>query len=406
MARVSARGADDRQRRRRLPAARAEEQPEASPTLSRWVVGEPTTETIALRRPDDRVVEVVVVAAHRGAVCRSAPRWLASFVLDECALFGTETMGAAVNAEELLRAGETRLVPGGQGWMISSPFGPSGLLYDTFAGHLGKPGRVLVVHRAHEGDESELPRRAGGGAPPHQARRRGAQYDAEWVDADSAFLEGTLVDAAVRAEPIEEIRQRGAEYVAAWDAATRGNAWTLVVARSEHVEAKDGDRREDGRRIVVACARQWIGSKRRPLDPAATIREIADILGGYGVHRVACDSWGADALKAIAKAYGLNLRDRTLSTAEAFALYDGVRTLLATSRLELPPVPTLAQDLKGLRKVALSNGVRIELPRTADGRHADFAPAVALACAAAPRPPRVRVTRGGTVTTFTSPMNF
>lgn len=336
-----------------------------APSLSKMIDGE-TGDTLTLRRPDGRLVEIVVVAALRGAVTLRS-RWLVGFALDEAALFGAETTGAVVTAEELLRVGETRLLPGGQGWIISSPFGPSGLLYDLWRSHFGRPGRVLVVHAPTRAMNPSFPaeqiERVRDRAPDVAAR----EFDGLWIDPDTALLDGPSVDACTRRAPLEEPPKIGARYAAAWDAATRGNSWTLVVARSA------------GDRVVVSCARQWTGSKVRPLDPAAVIAEIAAVLATYRVRYVACDAWGADALQSLARAHGIQLLVRTSSPAESFARYDRLRTLVATSAIELAPHPTLVQDLKSIRKKAQANGVRIELPRTIDGRHADFAPSVALA---------------------------
>ena len=52
---------------------------------------------------------------------------------------------------------------------------------------------------------------------------------------------------------------------------------------------------------------------------------------------------------------------------------------LADDGIELPDNPTLRADLLGVGKRVTMNGLAIELPRTADGRHADYAPALALA---------------------------
>ncbi|HEY1692258.1 MAG TPA: hypothetical protein VGG39_08850 [Polyangiaceae bacterium] len=366
---------------------------QASPVLSRLVVKDPSDDTLLLRRPDGHVVEIVVVAAHRGAVTLRS-RWLVGFVLDEVALFGAEATGAAINAEELLRAGETRLVPGAQGWIISSPFGPSGLLYDLWREHFGNPGAVLVVHAPTRALNPSFPQ-----AKIDAVRRRNPdaaarEYDAEWIDADTAFFDGTLIDAATRATPLEEAPVPGAAYAAAWDAATRGNSWTLIVARAEAADVQPqlvGSTAEERPRqllelprVRIALARQWTGSKKSPLDPDATIAEIAGILATYGVKSVRCDSWGADALQALARRHGITLREVSSTQAEQFARYDAVRTLLTTSRLELAPHPVLATDLKGVRKKALANGIKPELPKTSDGRHCDFAPALTLACEAAP----------------------
>jgi hypothetical protein len=349
----------------------------ASKTLAAMIVGDPTADTLVLRRTDGRVVEIVVVAASRGAVTLRS-RWSVGFVLDEVALFGAETQGAVVNAEELLRAGETRLVPGAQGWLISSPFGPSGLLYDQYTAHFGKPGRVLVVHAPTRDMNPAFPLaqiEALRASKPDVVAR---EYDALWVSADSAFLEGTLVDAAARAEPLEEPRVSGAAYTAAMDAATRGNSWTLVIGR--------GAAGPDGLpRVIVALAMQWTGSKTKPLDPGVVLGEIAAVCARYGIREITCDAWGADPLASLARQHGLTLRSLTQTPQQKFDKFDAVRTLLATQRLELPPVPILVQDLKSLRKVATHNAIRVDLPRTADGRHCDYAPSVALVCDEAPR---------------------
>jgi hypothetical protein len=350
---------------------------QASAALSRLIVGTPTADTLTLRRQDGRGVEIVVVAAHRGAVTLRS-RWLAGFVLDEVALFGTESTGAVVNAEELLRAGETRLVPGAQGWLISSPFGPSGLLHDQYRAHWGQPGRVLVVHAPTHAMNPAFPieqieelRRT----KPDVAAR---EYDAQWVDADSAFIESPTIDAAVRKAPLEEPRQPRSVYSAAMDAATRGNSWTLVIGRT--------DPGQDGLpRVVISLARQWTGSKTSPLDPDQVLQEIAHICARYGVYEVAGDQWSSDALRALARRHDLTVRDPAMTPLQKARAFDAVRTMLATGHLELPPHPVLLQDLRALRKVALANAWRIDLPKTADGRHCDFAPSVALLVESAPR---------------------
>jgi hypothetical protein len=343
----------------------------ASPVLSRMVVGEPTADTLTIRRADGRIVEIVVVAAHRGAVTLRS-RWLAGFVLDEAALFGAETTGAVVNLEELLRAGETRLVPGGQGWIITSPFGPSGLVYDLWREHFGKPGRVLVVHAPTSAMNPTFPIaqiEAIRARAPDVASR---EYDAAWVDADSAFLDGVLIDQAVRRKPLEEPRMHGATYCAAMDPATRGNGWALIIARAEQLS-------EDLVRVVVAVAREWKGSRLAPLDPDATLAEIAGVLRGYGLSEIACDGWAVDALASIGRVHGVELLPRTTTASQAYEAWDGVRTLLSQKRLELAPHPLLVQDLKGLRKKATASALRVELAHTSDGRHADLGAALLLA---------------------------
>src|SRR5690606_14441278 len=128
-------------------------------------------------------------------------RWLVGFVLDEVALFGSEPTGAAVNAEELLRAAETRLVPGAQGWLISSPFGPQGLLYDLYKAHFGDPGRVLVVHAPTRALNPTFPAEQVEAIRARQPDVAARQYAAAWIDAESAMFDGKAIERATRTEP-------------------------------------------------------------------------------------------------------------------------------------------------------------------------------------------------------------
>jgi hypothetical protein len=170
--------------------------------LSRMCPDDPTADTLVLRRPDGRVVEIVVVAATRGAVTLRS-RWLTGFVIDEACLIGAEATGAAVTVEELVRVGETRLVPGGQGWIISSPFGPQGMPYDLWKTHFGKPGRVLVAHAPTRALNPSYPQEQIDAIRERDPDTAAREFDAEWIDADTAFLDGTLIEKAARKEPLE-----------------------------------------------------------------------------------------------------------------------------------------------------------------------------------------------------------
>lgn len=347
----------------------------ASPKLKRLVVGEPTSDTVTIRRPDGRVVEIVVVAASRGAVTLRS-RWLVGFVLDEVALFGQETTGAAVNSEELLRAAETRLVPGAQGWLISSPFGPQGLLHELYKAHFGNPGRVLVVHAPTRAMNPTFPAEQVEAIRARQPDIAAREYDAAWIDAETAFFSGQSIDRATRPGPLVVPPEDGHYYVCAIDPATRSNAWTMTVATLRKTES--------GLRPTVVLAKQWQGSKVAPLSPRAVLTEMAADLKPYGINLVWTDQGaGGDALADIARELGLCLCIEAATQASKIAIYSNLETLLSTNNVDLPPIPLVKQDLLGVRRRVGRNGVNVELQRTADGRHSDFAPSSATAIAKA-----------------------
>lgn len=337
-----------------------------------------TGDTITIRRADGRLVDIVVVAAHRGAVTMRGS-WLCGFVMEETSNFGADEHGYRVNAEEILRAAETRLVPGAQGWIISSPLGPSGLLHDLWKSHFGAPGQVLIVHAPTlamnnvtvDAAAIEAVRRR----DPDGASR---EFDAVFSDADAALIPSSHVEAAIRQSPLLLARQDQHHYAAAMDPATRGNSWTLVIA----TRARRGDRVKQ----VVVFARQWIGSKTKPLSPDAVLREQAELLLAYGVTAAATDQHSADANRDIARRHNLTLYDKAATHGENIELFESLRTKFADGLIEIPDDPVLRSDLLSIRK-RITSTISIVLPRTPDGRHADYAPALARVISMSVREP-------------------
>lgn len=336
-----------------------------SPVLRGLIVDE-TADTLTVRRPSDgRVFEIVVVAAHRGGTALRS-RWLAGFTLEEAAGFGIESQGAVVNAEELLRAGQARLLPGTQGRIITSPFGQAGLVWRIYQQSFGKPGRVCVVHAPTRAMNPSFPQETIDEIRARDPDGAAREYDAAWVDAESTYFDGVSLRRARRDGPLERRSIASTTYVAAWDAATRGNSWTLTVAHQE-----------PNGRFVVDAAWQWTGSKTAPLSPKVVIKDASEKLAPYRVGSVYVDQWSVDALRDQAADVGLALIECDKTTTDAG--YRTLSTKLANDDVELPPLDVLEQDLRGVRKRVTPGGVRIELPRTPDGRHCDFAPSVALA---------------------------
>jgi hypothetical protein len=215
------------------------------------------------------------------------------------------------------------------------------------------------------------------------------EFDAEWADADTVLIPAAHIDRAMDSDepwasnfdvlcrPYIE----GADYVAAMDPATRGNAWTLVIA-TQYAETPM-------QRVVLA--KQWVGSKVKPLDPDRVLREQTTILKDYHLDRCCTDQHAADALKAIARRHGLYLYDKASTREENVDLFESMATKFADGEVELPPVPLLRNDLLGIRK-KVSSRISIALLKTPDGRHCDFAPSLArvlsipLRLPVAPRP--------------------
>lgn len=188
------------------------------------------------------------------------------------------------------------------------------------------------------------------------------------AEAETSLITALLIDRARRAIPQcwDVPRIEGHRYVAAMDPATRGHAWTLVVA----TKGPDGIRR-------VVFAREWRGSPALPLRPSVVLAEIQIILAGYGLRWCTTDQAAVDHLRDSCPK-GLYLHEHAWTQQNKRDGYEHVLKLLQDELLELHPDANVKADLLGIRKCFTRSGVTYELAE-AKGRHSDYAPAIALA---------------------------
>jgi hypothetical protein len=359
----------------------------ARPALKALLIGEPTSDSIMLRHPSGRAVEIKVVAGARAGASLVA-RWSAGCIFDEAPrMIGAED--GVVNYDDCHAAVIGRLLPGAQIISIGSPWAPFGPIYERVMERHGKPSSDLVIVRApaqHMNPVHWTPERI---AELNAKDPQVYQTDilAEFADPETSLFGSVEFERVTRKEPAELPREPNHFYVAVMDPATRGNAWTLAIATKKPMPVKDPTVMQAiaglaGRppmrwRTVVVFVRQWIGSKVAPLSADATLAEIAAICDGYGVTDVQTDQWAADPLRDIALRHGLTLYDRTITATLKVERFETLRARIADEEYELPPDPVVRADLLAVRKRVTQNGIAIELPRTSDGRHADYAAALA-----------------------------
>jgi hypothetical protein len=200
---------------------------------------------------------------------------------------------------------------------------------------------------------------------------------AKFLSPESSLFASGSLDAVTRTSGDEVPAIPGRLYVAAMDPGTRSNAWTLIIIEVDLTKRPS--------RFVVSVAKEWIGTKQSPLRTDVVLKEIAGLCRKYGVSEVTTDQWGFDFMKPQAIELGLCLYQHNLSTLERVELYEQTRVLIEDHRIELPPVPHLRDDLLRAKKRVTQSGITIELPKTSDGRHCDFAPSLVLAIGSADR---------------------
>jgi hypothetical protein len=351
------------------------------PALRALMIGEPTADAVMLRHPSGRAVEVKCVAGARAGASLVA-RWSAGVVFDEAPrMIGADD--GVVNYADSRAAVLGRLLPGAMAIAIGSPWAPFGPVYEIVQERFGRPGRDVVVVRAPAPAMNPVywtPERVAELAERDPAIHR-TDVLGEFADAESSLLASDDVDRAVRPGPLELRPVAGGLYFAAMDPGTRANAWTLAIAHAEEVlgpPVLEGARSRTAR-FVVDLVRQWRPSKGEPLSPAVVLAEVATACRSYGVRAVTSDGWSADAIRDIAHPLGLEVQIENPTAHSNLELYENLRTRVVQGLVELPPVPELRADLLRVRKRVTQVGLSIVLPRTSDGRHADYAPSVAKA---------------------------
>lgn len=352
----------------------------------------PTDEHLVLRRPDGRLVEIVVAAGRRGGASLVS-RWTVAAIFDEAArMLGQED--GIVNFDDMYKAviERLRLLRSQGSWaklaVVSSPWAARGPVYETVEECWGHPSDNRVVVRA-TGPELNPVLWTPAAVEASRLDPRGS-YENDvlglFVDAENGWLSSTECKLATRAAPLERGREDGYSYTAAMDPATAGNAWTLVVVGRK----ADEDGQETSAQYHVALARQWQGTPGEPLKARTVFAEIAPLLREYRLSEVYSDRWGGSLLAEHGDYAGVTVHVARDSAEDVSRRHADFRTLLldrtpgGTTRLELSPHPQLTADLLTVRKRLMPGGaIRYVSPVSHDGRHADFRDAVVLAVARA-----------------------
>lgn len=330
---------------------------------------EDTPSEFGLYRPDfDRVVTFQGAVATRGGYGVRG-RWHTDLAMDECAFFRDSS--SKVNDKDIYEAGVSRVLPGGQVMLGSTPWAKAGLLYEFYRDNYGKPETCLVAHAptlllndnptTRQVIEMERKR------DPDNARR---EYDAVFMESGTTiFFESTTLDVAMTDE-VFELRP-GDSCAAGGDFGFRSDSSALVKAALRggtlHVYGGIECRPEEG----------------APLRPSKTVADFAACIAGE------CGYLMADQHYREAIAEHLETHDLAYVAAPGVPAdtYVRARMLLREKRVRIHrqnlPEGVADRLLRQLREVqgkpTAGGGMSIVHPRWSAGGHGDIASAFVLA---------------------------
>lgn len=319
--------------------------------------------------PSGRPIEVRVVAGKR-AGGSLVSRWSAGAVLDEAPRMVGSTEGV-INYDDARRALLGRLLPGAQLLSIGSPWQPWGPIYQRYCKYFGAPTQNTLVIKAGGREMNPYLYTAQHCARMKEVDPIAYMTDvlAQFADAEESLFPQAILDKCTREEDDTIDYRAGNEYVAAMDPATRGNAWTLVVVTRY------------GRRKTVVYNEQWLGSSISPLSPKEVLSQVKEILARYHLDWCYTDQWSADANKDIALDLGFSLVEEDWTAANKTKSFLSLAVEFNNATISIPNNMVLKKDLNLTKRVPSARSIAIHLTRTPDGRHCDYAPALALALA-------------------------
>lgn len=290
-------------------------------------------------------------------------------VLDELAHFRS-TENVPTDTEMLRAVRPCLATTNGKLIILSSPYAPSGALWDLHRQHYGRNDSSTLVWQASAPEMNPT--------LPKDYLERMAQDDPEAYRSEvlgefraglSTFIDPAVIQDCIDTGVRERLPQEGVRHFAHCDSASGNSsgkdAFTAGIAH------------RDGERIILDVVRGW----KPPFNPSGVIAEVADLLKQYKISYVEGDRYAPGFVSEHFRTHGIEYR---YSKHDRSELYLEMLPLLNAGSVVLLDHPELLRELRGLeRRRGTSGRDRID---HRPGSHDDFAVSAAGAIVAASAP--------------------
>ena len=281
----------------------------------------------------------------------------ALIILDELAFFRSDNSAQPV--DELVAALMPSLLPNGFIIGASTPYMPSGYLYDQYDEYFGhdeaevlcwKAGTRVMNPSYSDSFIKKLFRK--------DKVKYEAEYNAEFRSDVDNFLTSFMVTGAMTRQ--QTLPEPGQHYEAFTDASGgRVDSYTLAIGY------------RSGEKSVVSRVEERMA----PFDPAEVTREYAELLKAYGVKSVKSDRYAGNWVSSAFEKQGIRTEISELTASD---IYLEFQPLLSMGRVELVTHEKLSVQLQQLERRTRQGG-RDQVTHP-DGGHDDVANAVAGLC--------------------------
>lgn len=334
--------------------------------LPRGTKDDDVVSQFSIRRRDGHMVTFrggVATAGGYGGRGKS----LTDFAMDEAAFFRDKS--SKVNDEDIFKAANPRVLPGGQSLVMSTPWAQAGLLWDLYSENFGKPSTALVAQAPTlvlRSDEwvQRIVERETRRDPDNAEREFGAKF---MTVGTTIFFSQELLQACVDEglSPDEPRAPRPGDQVSAGgDLGFRSNSSALAITH-----LSDG-------KLLLGELVEVKPEPGQPLRPKATIRRFAERMKAHGISVLMGDQHYRETADE-------ELAEAGLSFVDAPALPDEVyvraRQKMREGIVRFPKHEKLLRQLKEVQGRPIPGGrMQIILPRWAKGEHGDLVAAFVL----------------------------
>lgn len=346
------------------------------PALERLITAD-EKQSITIRRPDGLQVKIEAFAASRGGSSFRG-RTILTFLLDEAEFFtsnsDTEGRSYAVNDTDIFRALKPRLVRGGKGMLVSTPWPVETLMGVMFDDNFGHPKSALAIKAPTSlvrGDDPDIMANVEDerSRDPENARR---EYDCE---IDGITGEGFFDVTALETSTMDG--QYPGNYNPLWPTAVgvdlgfKNDSSTMAIVQF------------DGRYYHTVLLLEKRPKPGKPLKPSEVIREFALAAKRYGCHYVISDGHYREAVKEYLTEYQMGLVDAPEGMKGKQESFSRVRSVLHEGLVKIPrhelTKRMIAQAKLVTAKAAPGGGLSIKTPRKIGLGHGDLVSAWVLA---------------------------
>ncbi len=344
--------------------------------LERLVVSDTAT-SITLRRPDGRHVQIEAFAATRGGSAIRG-RTIIAFLMDEAEFFTSNADGNkdySVNDKDIFQALKPRLLKGGKGMLVSTPWPVETLMGQMFEENWGNPKTAVAIKaptilvRGNDPDIKEMVEDELAKDPENARRELFCELD--------HYGSGEFFDGSALTHSLDTVYEFPQPFNPKWPVAvgcdfgfTRDSSAICVV-------------QYDGRYYRLVYCEELRPKANQPLKPSNVIRRFAEIAKRYGVSGVVADGYYREAVKEYLAEYGLSIFDAPEGSRGKAESFQRTRSVLHEGLCRIPDVQIgrrMVQQAKLVSSKAGAGGTTtIKIPRKIGLGHGDIVSAWVLA---------------------------